>query len=149
MNANHIEKFLNEICNKIKYKPIRSNIKKELYEHILISKNEYINNGLTEEQAEKKTLENLGTPDIISAEFNDIYKRKIDFKLIVSFLGLVLLNIFLLVTLFTQQNISVFSFKLNMVYIFIGTLFSFIMFFINYQYLLKYNKRNLSTRLFF
>ena len=66
-----IKEFLNNVCEQIKYKPIRSEISEELENHIKESKENYIIEGLDEKVAEEKAIKQMGfsiPKDITSVE---------------------------------------------------------------------------------
>ena len=49
-----IKEFLNNVCEQIKYKPIRNEIAEELENHIKEAKENYIQEGIEEIEAEEK-----------------------------------------------------------------------------------------------
>lgn len=75
-HLNEVEFFLATVEGKIKYKPMIPDIKKELLNHIEDKTNNYIENGLTEEQAIYETIKDMGTPEDVSNSFNVIYHTK-------------------------------------------------------------------------
>ena len=131
-----IEEFIQTICDKIKYKPVRAEIKNELYEHIIEEKENYIKEGLTESEAEEKAIQNIGTPEEVSRGFNKIYKRKLDIKLLIIFVALVAFNILLIVTNGKSRDARYIC--TNTAYIAIGIIISIGIYFINYKKLQKF-----------
>ena len=63
-----INEFLNSVCEQIKYKPIRNTIAEELKDHIEDKKEELIEMGQNEEEAEKSAVEQMGDDEIIGKE---------------------------------------------------------------------------------
>ena len=63
-----INEFLNSVCEQIKYKPIRNTIAEELKDHIEDKKEELIEMGQNEEEAEKNAVEQMGDAEIIGKE---------------------------------------------------------------------------------
>ena len=59
------KEFLNNVCEQIKYKPIRNEIAEELQGHIKDIKESYIEEGVNEEEAEKKAIKQMGEPERI------------------------------------------------------------------------------------
>ena len=55
-----IKEYLNEICEQIKYKPVRKEIAKEIEDHINDIKEDLKNNGEDEEKAEIKAISQMG-----------------------------------------------------------------------------------------
>lgn len=136
--------FLNSICNNIKYSPIRESVKSELYEHLLQRKEQYITYGLNDKDAEKKAIDDFGTPEEISANFNKIYKRKLDWKLLIIYVSLILINIFLTISVTVAKNLD-FEYAIrNTFYLITGIIISFLLFFFNYQ---KLEKKHFTIRI--
>ena len=78
-----IKEYLENVCNEIKYKPIRNEISKELENHIEEAKEEYISKGENEEKAIEKAITDMGDAEIIGKRLNKIHKPKLDYKLII------------------------------------------------------------------
>lgn len=135
---NKTNNFLNSVCNKIKYAPVRNTIKNELLEHILEEKQNYIANGMTNEEAEQKAISNMGTAEEISNEFNKIYKRQLDWKLLIILMALIGINILLTLTVAMQKNNDISYILRNGIYIFVGIAISIILYFTNYKIIKKY-----------
>ena len=73
-----IKEYLNEICEQIKYKPVRKEIAKEIEDHINDIKEDLINNGEDEEKAEIKAISQMGNAKEIGKKLNKIHKPKLD-----------------------------------------------------------------------
>ena len=78
-----INEFLNSVCNQIKYKPIRNAISEELKNHIEDKKEELIEMGQNEEEAEKNAVEQMGDAEIIGKELNKVHRHRLDWKLLI------------------------------------------------------------------
>ena len=70
-----INEFLNSVCEQIKYKPIRNTIAEELKDHIEDKKEELIEMGQNEEEAEKDAVEQMGDAEIIGKELNKVHRH--------------------------------------------------------------------------
>ena len=77
-----IKEYLKSICEQIKYKPIREEISNEIEAHIIDLKQEYINDGIKEEDAEQKAINQMGNAEEIGKKLNQIHRPRVDFKLI-------------------------------------------------------------------
>lgn len=77
-----IKEFINLICEEIKYKPIRNDIYNELQSHIEESKEDYIKEGLEEDIAEEKAIQQMGEAKEIGERLDKIHSSKLDWKLI-------------------------------------------------------------------
>ena len=78
-----INKFLNSVCEQIKYKPIRNTIAEELKDHIEDKKEELIEMEQNEEEAEKNAVEQMGDAEIIGKELNKVHRPRLDWKLLI------------------------------------------------------------------
>lgn len=92
-----VDNFLNIICNKIKYVPIRKDISEEIRTHIEDLKEGYILDGNNNELAEEKAIRDMGDPEVIGNSLNKIHKPKLDVKLlftviILIFIGIIVTN---------------------------------------------------------
>ena len=130
------QEFLENICDNIKYSPIRESVKNELYEHILEGKKNYINMGVNNEEAEKLALEDLGAPNEISNSFNKVYKRKLDWKMLIIFILLTLINILLVTSVASEVGSKQYIYR-NIAYIIIGFIISILLYFSNYKKMQK------------
>ena len=77
-----IKEYLKSICEQIKYMPIREEISNEIEGHIIDLKQEYINDGIKEDEAEQKAIEQMGNAEEIGKKLNEIHRPRLDFKLI-------------------------------------------------------------------
>lgn len=78
-----INEFLNSVCEQIKYKPIRNIIAEELKDHIEDKKEELIEMGQNEEEAEKNAVEQMGDAEIIGKQLNKVHRPRLDWKLLI------------------------------------------------------------------
>lgn len=78
-----INEFLNSVCEQIKYKPIRNTISEELKNHIEDKKEELIENGQNEQEAEENAVEQMGDAKLIGKELNKVHKPRLDWKLLI------------------------------------------------------------------
>ena len=76
-----IKEYLKSICEQIKYMPIREEISNEIEGHIIDLKQEYINDGIKEDEAEQKAIEQMGNAEEIGKKLNEIHRPRQDFKL--------------------------------------------------------------------
>lgn len=137
-----IKEYLNSICEQIKYKPIREEISKEIEGHIIDLKQEHINEGIKEDIAEKKAIEQMGNPEDIGKKLNQIHKLKLDLQLI--FITIILLCFGFLVSFIRTCHLVTNGDETNAMkkYIFfliIGLFLCIPIYFINYRKILKYS----------
>ncbi|MGE6401046.1 FtsW/RodA/SpoVE family cell cycle protein [Bacillus cereus] len=77
------ERFLTEVTNHIKSKEAKSFVATELEFHLKQAKNTWIEKGLSEEVAEVKAVEQMGSPVKLGQELNKLHKPKVDWFLII------------------------------------------------------------------
>ncbi|AEA14673.1 MULTISPECIES: FtsW/RodA/SpoVE family cell cycle protein [Bacillus] len=76
------ERFVSEVTNHIKSKEAKSFVATELEFHLKQAKNTWIEKGLSEEVAENKAVEQMGSPIKLGQELNKLHKPKVDWFLI-------------------------------------------------------------------
>lgn len=77
------ERFLKEVTNHIKSKEAKNLVETELDFHLKQAKNMWIEKGLSEEVAENKAVEQMGSPIKLGQELNKLHKPKVDWFLII------------------------------------------------------------------
>lgn len=78
-----IKNFLNKVCEQIKYEPAKKGIYEELELHIQEIKEEYINDGISDIEAEEKAVSHMGEAEDIGKKLNKVHKSKLDWKLLI------------------------------------------------------------------
>lgn len=76
------ERFLKEVTNHIKSKEAKDLVATELNFHLKQAKNMWMDKGLSEEVAEDKAVEQMGSPSKLGRELNKLHKPKVDWFLI-------------------------------------------------------------------
>ncbi|GAB6474044.1 FtsW/RodA/SpoVE family cell cycle protein [Bacillus cereus] len=76
------EHFLKEVTNHIKSKEAKDLVATELNFHLKQAKNMWMDKGLSEEVAEDKAVEQMGSPIKLGQELNKLHKPKVDWFLI-------------------------------------------------------------------
>lgn len=77
------DRFVSEVTNHIKSKEAKSFVATELDFHLKQAKNTWIEKGLSEEVAENKAVEQMGSPIKLGRELNKLHKPKVDWFLII------------------------------------------------------------------
>ncbi|MBU4643180.1 FtsW/RodA/SpoVE family cell cycle protein [Bacillus toyonensis] len=77
------ERFLKEVTNHIKSKEAKNLVTTELDFHLKQAKNMWIEKGLSEEVAEDKAVEQMGSPVKLGQELNKLHKPKVDWFIII------------------------------------------------------------------
>lgn len=128
-----IKSFLNTVCKQIKYEPVRNGIYEELEQHVNEIKEENINKGMQEQEAEEKAVAQMGVAEEIGKKMNKIHKPKLDWKLVV--LITVLIGFGFLITLIKKHSgmIAYVSIGNTIIYILIGIILSIGIYFFDYK----------------
>ncbi|GAB6611305.1 MULTISPECIES: FtsW/RodA/SpoVE family cell cycle protein [Bacillus] len=77
------DRFVSEVTNHIKSKEAKSFVATELDFHLKQAKNMWIEKGLSEEIAENKAVEQMGSPVKLGQELNKLHKPKVDWFLLI------------------------------------------------------------------
>ena len=139
-----IKEFLDNVCEEIKYKPIRNEICEELKNHIEEKKENYIEEGFKEELAEEKAIEQMGNAEIIGKKLNRIHRPKLDWKLLLIILIMISFGFIIASTRANNYDMLENDIYSNMISkyiscIILGLVFSFIIYYINYKKICKYS----------
>lgn len=81
------ERFLKEVTNHIKSKEAKDLVATELDFHLKQTKNMWVEKGLSEEVAEGKAVEQMGSPIKLGRELNKLHKPKVDWFLLILLVG--------------------------------------------------------------
>lgn len=128
----HIKEFLNSVCEQIKYKPIRNEIAEELENHINETKEDYIKNGIHEEEAEEKAIMQMGEPEKIGKRLNKIHKPQMNWQLLI--LTIILLEFGYLVSYVDGTD----KWKINLITIILTIIPCILIYLLDYRKMKKY-----------
>lgn len=123
--------FIQEVLKHIKSNDARHLVKDELAYHIKCSAEEFERAGLSDEDAEKKAVEQMGSPIQLGLQFDKLYRPRVDW-LMLTLLGLALCFGFLPMILTGYMSTP--HFAINKILIFlIGGVVAIGLMFMNYQ----------------
>lgn len=137
-----IKEFLNSVCEQIKYKPIRKSISEELEDHIEESKENYMQEGLEEKEAEEKAINQMGDAEEIGKRLNKIHKPKLDWKLVI--ITLIMMCFGFLIAFTKTCNLTTEDAQINymqkyLIFLLIGLVLGVVIYFMDYRKILKYS----------
>ena len=132
-----IKEFINSVCKEIKYEPVRKGISEELTSHIQDKKEEYINNGINEQEAEQKAVSQMGVAEEIGKNLNKIHKPKLDWKLLLLIIALMGFGIF--VAVIKQATMNNNNLGRTIAYMILGIILSIGVYFYDYKKLKKHS----------
>lgn len=128
-----IKEFLNNVCEQIKYKPIRNEISEELENHINETKENYIEEGMEEKYAEEKAVNQMGNAEDIGKRLNKIHKPKFNVQLLI--LVFILLEFGCLASNLDYSD----KYKINLIIIILSIIPFLLIYFFDYRKLQKYS----------
>jgi cell division protein FtsW (lipid II flippase) len=140
VNSN-IEEFVEEICSHVKLKRAHKEIRIELLNHIEEKTEDLMLEGISEEEASKKALSEMGQASIIGSQLNESHKATPEWGIlgitfIFSLLGLIT-GYFILIN-GIGSNIT--AFQKSILFNIIGYITVIGLYFFNYKKLEKYAK---------
>ena len=133
----NVKDFLNTVCQEIKYKPVRNEIAEELKAHIQDIKDDYIQRGTTEQQAEEKAVLQMGNAEEIGKKLNKIHRPKLDWKLLI--LLVILIGFSILVAVLKQPIMNDYYIGKTLLYMIIGIAIGAQIYFFDYKKIKKYS----------
>ncbi|WP_110113853.1 FtsW/RodA/SpoVE family cell cycle protein [Bacillus sp. CGMCC 1.16541] len=81
------QRFLEKVTAYIRSKEARNFVSVELQHHIDEARQQWLEKGLTEQQAEQKAIEQMGDPEKLGIKMNKLHRPKIDWMLLLLFVG--------------------------------------------------------------
>ncbi|HDX9590690.1 TPA: FtsW/RodA/SpoVE family cell cycle protein [Bacillus pseudomycoides] len=123
------DRFLKEVTNHIKSKEAKSFVATELDFHLKQAKNMWIEKGLSEEVAEDKAVEQMGSPIKLGQELNKLHKPKVDWFIIILLVAAMGLG-FLPVVAFGHTNDLLIN---KVIFVILGVVTAFGMMLIDYR----------------
>ncbi len=132
-----INEFIQTVCEKIRYKPIRASIEEELKGHIEDLKDDYIKKGNNVKEAEEEAIKQMGEASIIGKQLDKIHRPHIDWKMLIIIFILLLFG--LLVSFIKTNNLQASEiYFLKYIKIFLlGFILCVPIYFINFKHIKK------------
>lgn len=138
-NNNKIKIFLDEVCNYIKNKDAHEEITQEIKNHILEISCEYIEDGLSEEEAIDKAIARMGNPLGIGIELNKVHKARPDYMSIILISMLVVIG---LISMYSIQKNNIAGISVlykNIIGTILGGTIGFAIYLFDYRKVEKYS----------
>lgn len=133
-------KYIEEVCSKIKSKYLKKEIANELDTHITENMKEKMKQGLTKEEAEKESISSMGNAEDIANQINDVHKSKFDIKSFAILLLIIVIGIIINVQLYKSQGQNLSTTIYDYVFInIVGVSIGVIGYFISYKLFEKLN----------
>jgi cell division protein FtsW (lipid II flippase) len=125
------ESFLHEVLQYIKSKEARILVNKELSYHLNISKKELITQGMSEHEAEKIAVKQMGNPTELGTHFNKLYRPRTDWTLLTLFITIILMSLLPILSVQDQNDENLLM--KQTIYIVLGTVFALGAMFVDYR----------------
>lgn len=145
MENDKVKDYINKVCMLIKNKDVHYDINLELQDHIETLKEDFINSGLSEEEATEKALSHMGDPSLIGTQLNKTHKAKIGWGVIIP---LLCFSLFGLVTMYFIQSKGAVAeadyikmFQKNLIFYILGIGLITGLYFFDYRRILPYSKQ--------
>jgi cell division protein FtsW (lipid II flippase) len=139
---NIISEFLQQVCSQTKYKKIYSDISKELQGHIQDIMDGYIENGMSEEEAVQRAVQQMGSPIEIGKGLHKIHRPKTEWSIIALIGAMVLIGCIVLISI-AGDNASRMTlgqfFRSYIPYTIVGLGIGALFYFLDYTRLEKYS----------
>jgi len=144
MGLNHndkIQAYINQVCTQVRLRDIHQDVRLELEAHILEAVEEHLSQGSSEEEAIEKAIAQMGDPETIGKQLNQVHKPKPEW--IVLLFSFLFINTGLLAMYFIQKQgllTSIQIFEQSLFFSFIGLVSIIVLYFFDYRKLEKYSK---------
>ncbi len=133
----NIKSFLDDVCEQIKYKPAKKEISNELEIHIKELKEDYMNDGMGELEAEEKAVLQMGIAKDIGKRLNRIHRPKLNWQLLLAIIFLICFGI--LISTFKQQISHSGYIGNTIIYMLFGFITSIVIYLCDYKKMKKYS----------
>ncbi|WP_300385850.1 FtsW/RodA/SpoVE family cell cycle protein [Clostridium sp.] len=144
LKNNEVQEYINKVCSLIKNKDVHYDINLELQDHMQTLKEDFINSGLSEIEATKKVISNMGDPELIGQQLDKTHKAKVGWGFIMPLLGFSLFG--LIAMYFIQNNLAVYEayyvkvFQKSLIFYILGMALMTILYFFDYRKISPYSK---------
>ena len=108
---NEVNRYLDEVSSRIKFFYDRKSIRQELFEHLLDSIDDLMNEGMSKEQAEKQAVIQMGNAKQLAQELNQIHHPILGWIWWISNKVMILILIPLVLTIIVQAGTTVYSLR--------------------------------------
>ncbi|OPZ88285.1 MAG: Rod shape-determining protein RodA [Firmicutes bacterium ADurb.Bin419] len=136
---NDIQDFLQKACSQIRYKSIHSSVVNELTDHIEEQKNQYIKQGLNEDEATTKAVEQMGDPVVVGKQLDKAHRPRIELS-ILSLVAVLVLIGGIVQFLISGASSDIDTFSRFLIYAPIGLLAFIATYFFDYTLIGRYSK---------
>ncbi len=134
-----INKYLDTVCEQIRWEKAHSMIYEEIKNHIIDQKNAFMDEGLDEETATDKAIKEMGDPVLVGTEFDRVHRPKTQWD-IIFLTGIILLFGFVIRFLASHEPNTPFMLERSLISTLIGIGCMMIAYFVDFTIIGKYPK---------
>ncbi len=140
MQSNKINEYLQQVCEQIRWKKAHNIVSKEIEDHIIDQKTDYISDGIDEELATDKAILEMGDPIQIGTDLDSIYRPNPEWRLIILTSLMLILGVVIrsFITYDYQMPLKLTN---SIISIIIGTGFMIMAYFLDYSIIGKHAKK--------
>lgn len=115
-----IKQYLETVCRQIRLKSVHADIREEIENHIADQKEAFISQGMEEETATVKAVEQMGDPVIVGTELDRTHRPKPEWSIIALTALLLLAGTFIRVYTAPQEDYGITLFNRQLVFTLMG-----------------------------
>lgn len=138
LNQSLFYDYLNNVCQNVSFKRAHISIKKELYNHLEDQYDCHIDQGLSENEAYEKTIQEMGDADYVGKEINKAYKATPDWIMLLFTFSLMLIGCIVFYSSSDGQIIQAGHTAKYTAYLVVGISIIFLLYFFDYTRLARY-----------
>lgn len=140
MQSNKIKDYVEQVCQQIRWKKAHAIVSKEIEDHIIDQKHDYLSDGLDDDNAMDKAILEMGDPIQVGTDLDSIYRANPEWQIIILTSLMLLLGV--VIRSFITYDYQM-SWKLtnSIISIAIGIGFMIIAYFLDYSIIGKYYKK--------
>lgn len=80
---NEVKKYLDKVCEQIRFQKAHESIKTELQQHIIDQAHAYMEEGMEEQKAFEKAVAEMGDPVLVGTELDRVHRPKLQWSIII------------------------------------------------------------------
>ncbi|MGL5674932.1 MAG: FtsW/RodA/SpoVE family cell cycle protein [Cellulosilyticaceae bacterium] len=135
----YVDVFLKEVLGQVSYKKAHPYLAQELNDHLEFLKEELMEEGLSEEEAYKHAVKQMGEPMDIGKGLHKLHKPKMEWGLFVLLIGLIGIGFFALAS-YPVEITGIDYMRRQVVYSLLGVLIFVFIYFINYREMERFSE---------
>ena len=140
MQSNKIKDYLTQVCEQIRWKKAHGIVSKEIEDHIIDQKNDYVSKGIDPELAIDKAILEMGDPIQIGTDLDSIYKPNPEWRLIILTSLMIILGV-VIRSFITYDYQMPWKLTNSIISIIIGTGFMMMAYFLDYSIIGKNSRK--------